>query len=150
MQLGSVFVWNNFPFREEGKVKNRYFVYFGESHYPDNPIKVFLITTTSRIYHYEEEGARKNHNYYRFKAGSFGFVEESILDVDSYYDINKESLEKNKEYIEEKGHLPEHILKDIYNLILQSNNISIKVKHDIHDSYNCVGITGLKRPKRKK
>lgn len=149
MQLGSVFIWNNFPFREEGKAKNRYFVYFGESHYPDNPVKVFLITTTSRIYHYEEEGARKSHNYYRFKAGSFGFIEESILDVDSYYDIDKKSLEKNKENIEEKGQLPEHILKDIYNLILQSKNISIKVKQDIHDSYNCAGITGVKRPKRK-
>ena len=24
MQLGSVFTWNSFPFREEGKEKNRY------------------------------------------------------------------------------------------------------------------------------
>ncbi len=42
MQLGSVFIWKNFPFREEGKEKNRYFVYFGESHYPDDPVKVFF------------------------------------------------------------------------------------------------------------
>ncbi|HAJ32825.1 MAG TPA: hypothetical protein DCK79_05580 [Candidatus Atribacteria bacterium] len=149
MQLGSVFIWNSFPFRVEGKEKNRYFVYFGESRYPDNPIKVFLITTTSRIYHYEEEGARKSHNYYRFKAGSLGFVEESILDVDSYYDIDKEVFEKHKEDIEEKGKLPETILKNIYYLILKSKNISIKVKQDIHYNYNLEGITGLKRPKRK-
>jgi hypothetical protein len=150
MQLGSVFVWNNFPFREEGKVKNRYFVYFGESHYPDNPIKVFLITTTSRIYHYEEEGARKNHNYYRFKAGSFGFIEDSILDLDSYYDIDKKEFEKYKGDITEQGKLPKDILINIYNLILKSKKISIKVKQDIHDNYNLEGIKGLKKPKRKK
>jgi len=149
MQLGSVFTWNSFPFREEGKEKNRYFVYFGESHYPDNPVKIFLITTTSRIYHYEEEGARKNHNYYRFEAGSFGFVKESILDLDSYYDIDKKDFEERKEDITEKGKLPEDILRNIYYLILQSKNISMKVKQDIHDNYNREGVTGLKKPKRK-
>ena len=149
MQLGSVFTWNSFPFREEGKEKNRYFVYFGESHYPDTPVKVFLITTTSRIYHYEEEGARKNHNYYRFEAGSFGFVKESILDLDSYYDIDKKDFEECKEDITEKGKLSEDILRNIYYLILQSKNISMKVKQDIHDNYNREGITGLKKPKRK-
>jgi hypothetical protein len=149
MQLGSVFIWNKFPFREEGKVKNRYFVYFGESHYPDNPVKVFLITTTSKIYHYEEEGARKSHNYYRFKASSFGFIEDSVLDVDSYYNIEKKDFEDYKEDLEEKGKLPETILKNIYNLILKSKNISMKVKQDIHYNYNLEGITGLKKPKRK-
>jgi len=149
MQLGSVFIWNSFPFREEGKEKNRYFVYFGESHYPDNPIKVFLITTTSRSYYYKEGGARKSHNYYGFKAGSFGFIEDSILDLDSYYDIDKKVFEGYKEDLEEKGKLPETILKNIYNLILKSKNISMKVKQDIHYNYNLEGITGLKKPKRK-
>ncbi len=149
MQLGSVLIWKNFPFREEGKEKDRYFVYFGESHYPDNPVKVFFITTTSRIYHYEEEGARKNHNYYRFKAGSFGFIKDSVLDIDSYYNIEKKDFEDYKEDWEEKGKLPEIILKNIYNLILKSKNISMKVKQDIHYNYNLEGITGLKKPKRK-
>ena len=149
MQLGSVFIWKKFPFREEGKEKDRYFVYFGESHYPDNPVKVFFITTTSRIYHYEEEGARKNHNYYRFKAGSFGFIKDSVLDIDSYYNIEKKDFEDYKEDLEEKGKLPEIILKNIYNLILKSKNISMKVKQDIHYNYNLEGITGLKKPKRK-
>lgn len=149
MQLGSVFIWKDFPFRKEGKEKDRYFVYFGESHYPDNPVKVFLITTTSRIYHYEEEGARKSHNCCRFSAGSFGFIKDSILDLDSYYDIDKKDFEECKEDITEKGKLPEDILINIYYLILQSKNISMKVKKDIHYNYNLEGITGLKNPKRK-
>ena len=51
--------------------------------------------------------------------------------------------------MEEKGQLPEPILKNIYNLILKSKNISIKVKQDIHYNYNLEDITGLKKPKRK-
>ncbi|MBA7498762.1 hypothetical protein ES704_01499 [subsurface metagenome] len=58
-------------------------------------------------------------------------------------------FEKYKEDIEEKGQLTEPILKNIYNLILKSKNISMKVKYDIHDNYNREGITGLKKPKRK-
>ncbi len=149
MKLGSVFIWKKFPFRKEGKEKDRYFVYFGESRYPDNPVKVFLITTTSRSYYYEEGGARKNHNYYGFRAGSFGFIEDSILDLDSYYDIDKKVFEDYKEDLEKKGKLHETILKNIYNLILKSKNISMKVKQDIHHNYNLEGITGLKKPKRK-
>ncbi|GAH57679.1 unnamed protein product, partial [marine sediment metagenome] len=84
MQLGSVFIWKKFPFREEGKEKDRYFVYFGKSHFPGNPINIFLITTTSKVNEYEE-GARKNRIYYKFKAGYFGFVEDCILDLDSCY-----------------------------------------------------------------
>ena len=116
----------------------------------DNPIKVFLITTTSKTYYYEEEGARENHNYYRFESGSFGFIKDSILDLDSYYEINKNELEKYKEDIIEKGKLPEDVLRNIYNIILKSKTISMKVKQDIHHNYNLAGIKGLKKPKRKK
>ncbi len=146
MQLGSVFIWKKFPFREEGKEKDRYFVYFGESHYPDNPVKVFFITTTSRIYHYEEEGARKNHNYYRFKAGSFGFIKDSVLDIDSCYSIKEENFAKHKDDIEEKGKLTKPDLINIYNLLLKSYYYSKKEKQDIHTNYNFYGIKGLKNP----
>jgi len=40
-------------------------------------------------------------------------------------------------------------LKNIYNLILKSKNISIKVKQDIHYNYNLEDIFGLEKPKRK-
>jgi len=43
MQLGSVFIWKKFPFREEGKEKDRYFVYFGESHYQIIQLRYFLL-----------------------------------------------------------------------------------------------------------
>ena len=148
MKLGSVFIWKNFPFRKEGKEKDRYFIYFGKSHYPENPINVFLITTTSNVNEYEE-GARKNHIYYKFKAGYFGFVEDCILDLDSCYSIKEENFAKHEDDMEEKGKLPETVLKNIYNLILKSKNISMKVKQDIHYNYNLEGITGLKKPKRK-
>ncbi|MCJ7790142.1 MAG: hypothetical protein MUP69_08180 [Candidatus Atribacteria bacterium] len=146
MQLGSVFIWKNFPFREEGKAKDRYFVYFGESHYPDNPIKVFLITTTSKVNKYEEDGNRKNHIHYKFKAGYFGFVEDCILDFDSCYSIEEENFEKHKDDMEERGKLTKFDLINIYNLLLKSRYYSKKEKQDIHTNYNFYGIKGLKNP----
>lgn len=146
MQLGSVFIWENFPFRKEGKEKDRYFVYFGESHYPDNPIKVFLITTTSKVNKYEEGGNRKNHIHYKFKAGYFGFVEDCILDFDSCYSIEEENFEKRKDDMEEKGKLTKLDLINIYNLLLKSRYYSKKEKQDIHTNYNFYGIKGLKNP----
>lgn len=146
MQLGSVFIWKNFPFRKEGKEKDRYFVYFGKSHYPDNPIKVFLITTTSKVNKYEEGGNRKNHIHYKFKAGYFGFVEDCILDFDSCYSIEEENFEKRKDDMEEKGKLTKLDLINIYNLLLKSRYYSKKEKQDIHTNYNFYGIKGLKNP----
>ncbi len=94
-------------------------------------------------------GPREKHNIYKFKAGTFGFIKDSILDVDSYYDLKKEDLDCCKSEIEITCILPRHVLKNIYNLILKSKNISLKIKENIYISYNQAGITGLKRPSRK-
>ena len=149
MQLGPVFIWKKFPHSKDGNIKDRYFIYVGESHFPDNPIHIFLITTTTRKVYYEIGGSRENHNIYKFKAGSFGFVEDSILDVDSYYNLEKDDLDSYKNEIEVIYRLPVDVLTNIYALILQSKNISLKVKKDIYISYNHANIIGLKRPKRK-
>lgn len=149
MQLGSVFIWKNFSRSKDGTVKDRYFVYVGGSHFPDNPISIFLITTTTRKMHYKVGGSREKHNIYKFKAGIFGFIEDSILDVDSYYDLKKEYLDCCLSEIETICCLPEYVLKEIYELILKSKNISLKIKENIYISYNQAGITGLKRPSRK-
>jgi hypothetical protein len=99
--------------------------------------------------HYKVGGPREKHNIYKFKAGTFGFIKDSILDVDSYYDLKKEDLDCCKSEIEITCILPRHVLKNIYNLILKSKNISLKIKENIYISYNQAGITGLKRPSRK-
>jgi hypothetical protein len=150
MQLGSVFIWKNFPHphNKDGNIKDRYFIYVGESHFPINPVHIFLITTTTRKIHYGIGGSREKHNIYKFKAGSFGFVKDSILDLDSYYTLEKGDLDSCKDEIEVICKLPEDILKKIYALLLQSKNIPLKIKKDIFISYNHANIIGLKRPKR--
>ena len=149
MQLGSVFIWKNFSRSKDGTVKDRYFVYVGESHFPDNPISIFLITTTTRKMHYKEGGPRESHSIYKFKAGTFGFIKDSILDIDFLYNLKKKDLYRGLKEIETICCLPEHVLKEIYDLILKSKNISLKIKENIYISYNQAGITGLKRPSRK-
>lgn len=149
MQLGSVFIWKNFPQSKDGSAKDRYFIYVGESHFPDNPIHIFLITTTTKKIHYEIGGSREKHNIYKFKAGCYGFVKDSILDIDSYYNLERDDLDSCRNEIELICRLPEDVLKNIYALIMQSKNTPLKVKKDIYISYNHSNITGLKRPKRK-
>ena len=151
MQLGSVFIWKNFPYCKDGNIKNRYFLYIGESHFPVNPVHIFLITATTRKMHYEIGGSREEHNIYKFKAGSFGFVEDCILDIDFLQsNITKSAFNSCQNEIKEVGKLPEKELKEIYNLILKSKYINLKVKQDIYSSYNHTNITGLKRPKKNK
>jgi len=149
MKLGSVFIWRNFPFQGDGKVKDRYFIYLGKSRYPDNPIMVFLITATSRVHYYEEGEIRIRHNYIKFKSGQFCFAKDCIVDVDSIDNLKEMDFLNHKKDIEEKTVLTEFILKKIYNLILKSKYISMKIKQDIHTNYNFDGITGLRNPRRK-
>lgn len=148
MQLGSVFVWEKFPHSKDGQVKDRYFINIGESHFPNYPIHIFLITTTTRKAYYQVGGSREKHNIYRFKAGSFGFMKDSILDVDSYYSLEKDVLDSCKNEIKEICQLPEQVLKNIYSLVLQSKYVPFQIKNDIYISYNHANIMGLKRPKR--
>lgn len=149
MKLGSVFMWRNFPLQEDGKVKDRYFIYLGKSCYTDNPIMVFLITATSRVHYYEEGGNRTHHNYIEFKAGQFCFTKDCIFDVNFTDHLEEINFLNHKEDIEEKTVLPESILKKIYNLILNSKTISQKIKKDIYINYNLGGITGLRNPQRR-
>ena len=149
MRLGTVFLWKDFPKQQDGKVKDRYFLYLGKSCFTDNPIMVFLITATSRVYYYEEDGNRTQHNYIKFKSGQYCFPKDSIIDVGSIDFLEEKYFLNHKENIEEKTVLPESILKKIYNLIISSRVISLKVKNDIHNNYNLNGISGLKNPRRR-
>jgi hypothetical protein len=150
MKVGTVFIWRDFPFQRDGIVKDRYFIYLGKSRDPDNPIMVFLFTATSQVHYYEEWGSRTGHNYIKFKSGQYCFTEDCIVDVDSIYNNLKETdFLNHTEDIEEKTVLTEFTLKRIYNLILKSKYISMKIKQDIHTNYNFDGITGLKNPRRR-
>lgn len=150
MKPGTVLKWENFPepkFKFDDEIKPRWFVYLGESPSFLTPHLAYIHTTTTQIAELEKGGRRYAHRYIKFDCSKTPFEKNCILDFDEgYYPFPKEKLENNPD-IQTKGELDAITLKTIYNGILQSDFYSLKVLADIHNSFNLVGITGLKKPK---
>jgi hypothetical protein len=145
MKAGTVIKWNNFPDRIDGDIKPRWFVYLGCSDSFSKPVLAYICTTTTQKQHYESGGNRSSHDFIYFKKNAFGFEEDCILDLDSYYTKNKEIIDHNKD-IEVKGELSGEIMMQIYNKILNSRHYSRIMKLDIHACFNAASIKGLKKP----
>lgn len=160
MQVGCVFLWGNYPFQKDGEVKNRWFIYLGES--KSDPLEtdealIFVIapTTTSLLDFYEEGCERCKHPYVRFEPlPEHGFTHPCVLDLAyppaflTRADF-RSFMERGE--IHEKGNLFAHDLKLIYEKLCSSSGsaYSYKLKQDIRSNLNALGITGLPQPVRK-
>lgn len=148
MDVGTVFRWKDFPERRSGEVKARWFIYLGDSGLFSQVLIAYLCTTTTQIQHFTKGGNRSSHDHHLFqKSPRSPFDEDCILDFDERpYPVPKSVLENNPS-IEEKGRLDEQTLRMIYNRLLRSTMYSAIILRDIHESFNKIGITGLKKPK---
>lgn len=118
MQVGTVFLWLDFPYQINGEVKSRLFIYLGKSHFSIKPQFAYLFTTTTKFKHYRKNGYRKNNSFTIFEKGEYCFDERCILDLDSgLHEIDISLLENNKKIII-KDALSNNKLKEIYSLIL--------------------------------
>ena len=162
MRIGNVFCWKNYPFQKDGETKDRWFICLGETK-PDpletNPELIAIIapTTTAQVEYYEEGQERHTHPYIRFEPmPEMGFTRSCVLDL--FY--SPESPSKavfqnyfNKGEIQTVGEIPENFLRAIYEKICSPSYMtaySPKLKRDIHDNLNTIGITGLPLPERHK
>jgi len=145
MKVGKVFKWINFPYPYIGDKKDRYFVYLGKTRYGFSPVMIYCCTTTTQR-HYYSTGNRKKHHIHQFKANEYGFADDCILDFDPGMEsIPETNFHKYQSKINEVGLLPDSILKILWKQILEAD-ISVKIKTDIHTSFNLAGIVGLKKP----
>jgi len=131
--------------------KERYFIYLGKSSIVDDEeIIAILSSPTTQTQYYESYGDRVKHPHVSFKGGEFGFTEDCVLDLTLIdYNIKYNNL-INTQDVEIVGNIPKNKLKEIYNHICKSNNISLKRKLYIYDSFNNDGIIGLSKPKKYK
>ncbi len=91
-KVGTVFKWKQYPYPQDNILKNRWFVYLGESSKLDeHAIFAYICTTTTQLHHYESNGDRASHGFIKFEKGKYNFDETSILDL-----FFKESLEKSE------------------------------------------------------
>ena len=160
MKTGSVFCWKNYPFQKDGEPKDRWFVYLGETK-PDpletNPELIAIIapTTTAQVEFYEEGRERCARPYVKFEPlPELGFTRVCILDLSYSPESSSRAVFQryiNEGEILEKGALPQNALREIYEKICTAQSAySPKLKLDIHNNLNVIGITGLSLPERHK
>jgi hypothetical protein len=151
IKVGTVFRWNNFPDNRYGEGnKARWFICVGfTGTFSPCPL-VYSYTTTTQLHHFSSGGIRDRHSHHIFKVSEHPcFEQDCAIDFhESPYSIENDKLYDFSVDIEEKGVLQEQILRMIYKRTITSRQISYMVKMDIFTSFNQVGITGLKKPKR--
>ncbi len=153
IDVGTVLRWDNFPLARFGqRDKARWLICLGMTGKFAQIAVVYCSTTTTQIHDFSRSGRRFNHSHFIFRVNQFPlFDEDCAIDFDERpYPVNPKILSAHSADIETKGRLPEETMRMIYNRFLKSSAISPIEMNDIHDSYNRVGITGLKRKKRKK
>jgi hypothetical protein len=146
MKPGDVFKWVNFPYPKYGEeIKSRWFIYLGQTNPFLDPIISHICTTTTSKEDFEKGGRRRSHKCLRFEKGKFPFDQICLLDFDEIpYSFPKRELEENTN-IEIKGKLDEKTIRTIYEGIYFSRLYSPKVKRDLRESLNLIGITGLRK-----
>jgi len=146
-KVGTVFKWKQYPYPHDNILKDRWFVYLGESSILDeHTIFAYICTTTTQLQHYEPNGDRASHDFIKFEKGKYDFNKTCILDLFFKESLEKSKLENSQE-IEFKFFLDKETMKRIYNKIYISKHFSKKEKRRIYESYNRNGITGIKKPK---
>lgn len=147
LEAGTVFRWNKFPYPRYDKeeIKPRWFIYLGDSGIFSQILIAYICTTTTQTQHFEINGHRVSHYSIKFESTpKTPFEEDCILDCDEPpFSIEKKKLENHLD-IEIKGKLKEQKLREIYNGIYRSYAYSPVIINNIHESFNKIGITGLK------
>ena len=152
IDVGTVLRWDNFPLARFGqRDKARWLICLGMTGKFAQIAVVYCSTTTTQIHDFSHSGRRCNHSHFIFRVNQFPlFDEDCAIDFDERpYPIDPTTLSIHSADIETKGCLPEETMRMIYNRFLKSSAVSPIEMGDIHDSYNKVGITGLKRKKRR-
>jgi hypothetical protein len=148
LRPGTVLLWKNFPFpRKDNIIKPRWFIYLGDTGPLGIPVLVYLCTTTTQLHDFEPGGKRQRHDKHIFKKGSSVFDQECAVDFDEPpFPIEDSVFKAHTNDIEEKGQLPDDLLRMIYKRISRPGFYSPMIVRDIHNCLNKIGITGLQRP----
>jgi len=160
MDIGTVFIWNSYPFNKEKDSKDRWFVYLGEYNPSPDPfdqtfnILIVMPTTTTKLEYYELSGYRENHLYIRFSPDEgFGFSKPCVLDL-TYFsdDVKKHVFEKylSRGEILIKGRISTSRLREIYQKIFTSTGYPRILKCQICNNLRSAGIDGLPMPPKSK
>lgn len=136
--VGSIYkTANPYTDRDDDEdAKNRYFLYLGNtSELIDNPIQVFVATSTTQLQHFKKGGDKEHSNFLEFNAGSYGFTRDCIICFDDVKTYMNENFFSSYEP-EEVGRITdENVLNQILEKINKSPKISKIIKKDIKNCF---------------
>lgn len=147
MNPGDVFKWVDFPDPQIGnEIKSRWFIYLGHTTTLfEQPILAHICTTTTNIDDFGVGGERASHRFFLFKKGKYPFDQECLLDFDvDPFAYKKADIESNPN-IKVLGTLDHNTLRTIYEGIYSSKFYSRKIKMDIRESLQQIGIKTLRK-----
>jgi hypothetical protein len=103
LKAGDVFIWENYPLFVNERKDQRWFLFLG--HRALESI-VYQVTTTTQYEHYKDGGNRTKSNFFKINAGIGGLIEDSIVDLTTYFErIPEQLINDCKSDIEKKGTL---------------------------------------------
>lgn len=139
LRCGDVFVWRDFPYQHDEKIKDRWFVFLGRMDITNNPVFYYMQTTTTNIDVFEKGGPRQSHKTIKMTAAETPFREDCVLDATiATVNLTEEQLDKFSPCFKYKGHLPENKKMEILKKI-DTTYSKIKCR-DIRNSFHRDGM----------
>jgi hypothetical protein len=130
LKAGDIFTWENYPLFVTEQKKRRWFLFLGVRALE---AIVYQVTTTTQYEHYKGNGSRVNNNFFKINAGVGGLLEESIVDLTTYFEkIPVKIFEDNKSDIEKKGTLNQDWINKLVKHITADRQIPKMEKKDIY------------------
>lgn len=147
MEIGTVFVWRNYPFAVTGKTKDRWFLYLGT--YNEDPFsEIFLLipTATTQLHHFERGGRRCGHSFIYIRAGAgYGFEADCVIDFDEvFYDVPARvfaQYDANRDIIPKGKIADSPMLKRIYDAIQSARDVDRSIKRCVRDNLRSIGVS---------
>jgi hypothetical protein len=137
LKAGDVFTWENYPLFVNEQKDRRWFLFLG--HRALESI-VYQVTTTTQYEHYKEGGNRTKSNFFKIDAGVGGLIEDSIVDLTTYFErIPEQLINDCKSDIEKKGTLSQDWINKLVKHIKDDKHIPNIEKKDIYGYLRDVG-----------
>ena len=89
LRAGDIFSWDNYPLFNTVLKDRRWFLFLG--HRKLEAI-IYQITTTTQFGHYQSNGSRIKNNFFKINAGIGCLIEDSIIDLTTYFERVPEKI----------------------------------------------------------
>ena len=129
LAAGDIFTWENYPIFFDKQKERRWFLFLG---YRALEAIVYQVTTTTQYEHYQGNGKRTKHNFFKINKGIGGLIEESIVDLTSFERIPEKLFLDCKSDIDKKGSLDQDWINKLVKHLKNDRYIPNIEKKDIY------------------